>query len=279
MQQAYPALARRKLGGEEPSVEGMMGQARVALMMLGLVAAVAPAQAQDQPPPPPPPSTQPAPPPPPPTAGQPQEPREDLGLLGPIVFNIGGMLNVPVGATSDRTNLGAGLTAGVTFNPHRNFGAQLEYGAAWSDLKTGGQVANLGVFGTGFFQYFNLNAVVRPTRTWNRVGFYLIGGGGLYYRRASINRVNGTTAAAYCDPYLFYCYATPVSTATILGSRDSWDWGVDGGLGLTFAVTPFSRVYLEARFHYIWGPTFTAPNGQQRTANGEYVPIVLGFQF
>jgi hypothetical protein len=39
------------------------------------------------------------------------------------------------------------------------------------------------------------------------------------------------------------------------------------------------RLYLEARYHYIFGPSFTAADGRKRSADGQYVPITLGIRF
>ena len=232
-----------------------MRSVRVGCMLIACLAALGPTQAQE-------------------TVVYPQ----DTGVTGPIVWNIGGVLSVPVGSTSDRTNVGGGVAAGVTFNLNHYLGFQLEYAANWFSLKTNSQAANLGIFGNGFWQYFNLNGVLRPIQG-QRFGVYLIGGGGLYYRSASISRVTGTALAPYCDPYLFYCSAVPVTASSVIGSRSSWDWGVDGGVGFTFGLSPPLRLYLEARYHYIWGPSFTAPGGQSRSANGQFVPIALGVQF
>ena len=234
-----------------------MGQVRVGLLVLGCLAALAPAQAQ---------------------VAYPQDPyRPDVGVTGPLVWNVGGTLLFPVSDSSKRSDIGGGFTVGLTYNLSEIFGAQFEYSANWSSLKTGG-LSNIGIFGNGFLQYFNLNAVVRPFHHMGRSSFYLIGGGGLYYRSATVNRVTGTAIAPVCDPWLYYCSAVPVSTAAVIGSRSSWDWGVDAGLGFAFGLPPV-RLYIESRYHYIFGPTFTDANGARRTADGQYIPLTLGVQF
>ena len=237
-----------------------MGQVRVGLFVLGCLAVLAPAQAQVAYPPP---------------ATYDPYPT-DTGVTGPLVWNVGGSLLIPVGPSSSRVDVGGGFTVGLTYNFTKILGGQFEYSANWASLKTG-SLSNVGIFGNTFLQYFNLNAVVRPGHS-GRGGFYLIGGGGLYYRSVSVNRITGTTVAPYCDPWLLYCSAVPVSTAAVIGSRSSWDWGLDGGVGFTFGVPPV-RVYLGSRYHYIFGPSYTASNGSRRSADGQYVPITLGVQF
>jgi hypothetical protein len=213
-----------------------------------------------------------------PARGQFYGPEQELGVTGPLVWNFGGAAVVPLGPQADRLNLGGGFTAGLTFNPHPVLGLQLEYGGSWASLKSGsGPLAAQGIGGTGSFQYLDLNLVVHPGRA-GPASFYLVGGGGLYYRYATITRVTGTAVVPYCDPWLYYCSATPVSTGTVLGSRSSWDWGLDAGLGVTFAVAPPLRLYLEARYHYVFGPSFTTSTGQRRTADGEFLPLVIGIR-
>jgi hypothetical protein len=94
-----------------------------------------------------------------------------------------------------------------------------------------------------------------------------------------VTRIDGVAVAPYCDPYLFYCSAVPVATGTVIGSRSSWDWGLDAGIGFTYAVAPLVRLYAEVRYHYIFGPSFTDVNGQERTADGQFLPLTLGVRF
>lgn len=201
----------------------------------------------------------------------------DTNLAGPVEWNLGGTLNVPLGGSADRVDLGGGFTVGATFHANPKLGLQVEYGADWAGLKSG-HLAGAGIAGHGFLQYFDANLLVRPGHA-GRSGFYLVGGGGLYYRSLTVTRAEGTTLAPYCDPWLFYCSAVPVEATSVVGSRSRWDWGVDGGIGYTFGVAPPAQVYLEVRYHYIFGPGFTDSNGNTRHADGQYLPITLGVRF
>jgi opacity protein-like surface antigen len=210
-------------------------------------------------------------------AGQYGAPPLETGVTGRVVWNIGGTFLIPVAETADRVEMGGGFTVGLTFNPSAVFGVQFEYGANWADLDTG-KLQGANVFGNTMLHYFNLNGMIRPARA-GPISFYLIGGGGLYYRYVDIARVEGTALVPYCDPWLLICTTVPVTASTLIGSRDSWDWGLDGGVGVTFALAPPVRLYLEARYHYIFGPSFTAADGRKRSADGQYVPITLGIRF
>jgi hypothetical protein len=202
----------------------------------------------------------------------------EQGVTGPIVWNLGGTLNVPLSNSANHQYVGWGFAAGLTYNVAPWGGFQLEYGADWSTLKTGSYAGATGVGGNTFFQYFNLNLLARPFHT-GHVGLYLMGGGGLYYRRVTVTQITGTALAPYCDPWLYYCSAVPVSTASVLGTRSSWDWGLDLGVGMTFALSLTSSLYLEARYHYIFGPSYTATDGSTRKADGVFLPITIGVRF
>jgi hypothetical protein len=200
----------------------------------------------------------------------------DTNLTGPVEWNLGGTLAIPSGASANRVNVGGGLTVGATFFARPNVGVQLEYGANWTQLHGG--LAGSGLTGHGFNQYFDVNAVFRPMHG-GRSGLYLLGGGGLYYRNVTVTRYEGTAIAPYCDPFLFYCSAVPVSASSVVGSRSRWDWGLDVGIGYTFGIAPPARVYLEVRYHYIFGPTFTNSSGGSEHADGSFIPITLGVRF
>jgi hypothetical protein len=205
-------------------------------------------------------------------------PEEGMTPGAPIVWNLGGTLNVPLGSTADRQYVGGGFAAGVTYNPTAVAGIQFEYGADWASLKTG-RLQNAGIYGNTFFQYFNLNLIVRPGHPHGPVGFYLIAGGGLYYRSVDVTRVTGAATGIYCDPWLYFCSTGTVATTSLVGSRSSWNGGVDGGVGITFALSPMSRLYLEARYHYVWGPSFTDLNGNSHSLDGQFLPLTVGVRF
>jgi opacity protein-like surface antigen len=203
---------------------------------------------------------------------------QETGFVGPLVWNLGGSLTVPLGDSDDRVDLGGGFAVGVTYNASPALGVQFEYGADWANLKTSPRLG-ADISGNALLQYFNLNAFIRPLHPARRVGMYLVAGGGLYYRSADITRFEGTVPATYCDPWLFFCSTVPVAASSVLASRSSWDWGLDAGVGFTFAVAPHVRLYAEARYHYIFGPSFTDANGNERSADGQYLPLTLGVRF
>jgi Outer membrane protein beta-barrel domain len=202
---------------------------------------------------------------------------EQRNLFGPISFNVGGALSLPVSQTADRFDPGAGFTAGITFSPVPMIGIQAEYLFSYYNAD-GDVLAGSNLDGNMTMQYGDLNLVVRPI-TRSRFGFYILGGPGIYHRNAEVTQFDGVGAATYCDPLLFFCYPTAVPVSTVIGSQSSTDFGLNGGVGAYAVLTPPLRLYLEARYHFIWGPSFTTPNGTQRSSDGQFIPIVLGLAF
>ena len=54
----------------------------------------------------------------------------------------------------------------------------------------------------------------------------------------------------------------------ILGERSSTDFGINVGGGVNFQVGETAAIYVEARYHYIWGPEVTDPRTEHH-ADGE----------
>ena len=77
-----------------------------------------------------------------------------------------------------------------------------------------------------------------------------------------------------------------MSTDKIVGTRSSNDFGINIGGGVTFGHN--AKFYVESRYHYVWGPDFTADkanlpadfNGRTSfTANAAYFPLTFGIRF
>jgi hypothetical protein len=60
----------------------------------------------------------------------------------------------------------------------------------------------------------------------------------------------------------------------ILGDRSSDDFGINFGGGLTIGHE--AKFYVEARYHYVWGPTVERSNA---STNAQYFPLTFGVRF
>jgi opacity protein-like surface antigen len=200
----------------------------------------------------------------------------DRTLLPLVAFNVAGMASFPIGSSSDAYSPGGGFALGVQFRPLPVFGVGIEYAYSWYDIKSS-LIPRSDLDGLHTLQYWDLNVMVRPVHA-DRVGFYLIAGPGIYRRMAEVTRFAGVGVSTFCDPFLFYCYPAAVPLEEVVASRHSTDFGIHGGAGVYFVLNPPLRLYLEVRYHYIWGPNFERA-GETQHANGQYLPISLGLSF
>jgi opacity protein-like surface antigen len=218
----------------------------------------------------------------------------------PIQLTIGGGFTGVYGAGADRLGNGGNFTLGVLFHTKSPISFQAEYG--WNGMKQKQLV--LPVFGvvnplegetgtpTDFFldsnmQYGSANAIFSP-KTDGRVAPYGLVGAGVYYRPVTVS-TPGVGYTSVCDPYWYVCYPTLVSVENVVGSRSSTDFGMNFGGGVNFRMTDHASIFFEIRYHYIWGPTFegaqvnpliTGSSASTATkANGQFLPITIGFRF
>jgi len=201
---------------------------------------------------------------------------EPESRAGHFVFNLGGGPTFPISDANGRFDMGWGFQLGVGFNLTDRIGIQGEYSYSAFDVKED-LLAGTRFVGDHNMQYGDLNVVV-DALPQSRFGLYFIGGPGMYYRKVELTRIDGTAIVPYCDPWLYICYADAVPVGTVIGSRSSTDFGLNAGLGLTYSFYGPIRVYLEARYHYIFGPEFDTPEGSQN-ADGQYLPVNLGLRF
>jgi hypothetical protein len=127
---------------------------------------------------------------------------------------------------------------------------------------------------SGHSNLFTLTANYRFQRQGRVFGAYLIGGGGWYYRRASLSREVAVGVGTVCGPswqfWGYGCVNGIVSQDETLISAGSTAFGGNGGAGFTIRITEDGyKFYVEARYHY--APTKNIPT--------TLIPITLGFSW
>jgi hypothetical protein len=108
---------------------------------------------------------------------------------------------------------------------------------------------------------------VRP-----RFGYYAIRSGGWYYRHAQLENFTAP-AGTVCNPAcLWWGYACQngLVSSSVLASRGVSSAGVNGGVGITVAMTGGSKFYIEARYHY-------SPQGGR--VSTQILPVTLGIRW
>ena len=106
------------------------------------------------------------------------------------------------------------------------------------------------------------------------LGTYLIGGGGLHHRAASLSQAVTTGANITCEPtwewWGFSCSSGMITGNQTLRGSSSTAFGLNGGFGFTVRVgdAPY-RVYVESRYHY-------AP---MQGINTQLITITIGIRY
>ena len=207
----------------------------------------------------------------------------------PVDVNVGFGVALPVGALNDTFDTGWNGNAGVTFNFRPGLGIQGEYSymrmggpEKYIDVSpTPGAPPNAELIESNHQVHSGTFNLVAKSSGDGMVGGYGLGGFGVYHRTIQLTSpaVGYTTV---CDPYWYVCYPALVEVDRILGDRSSTDFGINFGGAITFG--PEAKFYIEARWHYIWGPKVTRPaNGgqpaEELSTNAQYFPITFGVKW
>ena len=203
----------------------------------------------------------------------------------PVQFTLGGGVTFPNSEVRDHLGDGYNINVGLTFNVNPVFAIEGLYsfnglGQKQISLPVSVNPNDPGI-PTDFFadmnmQFGTVNLVVKkPT---GGVRPYFVTGVGVYYRPIKVTTPAVGFVPGYCNPWYYYCSPGGfVPVEEVVGERSSTDFGMDFGGGVTFA----NVFFVEARYHYIWGPTVdtTAVGGSSNKANGQFLPITFGFRF
>jgi opacity protein-like surface antigen len=208
-----------------------------------------------------------------------------------VDVNIGGGYTFAASEVRDHLGDGYNFNIGIIFNVNETVGIQTEYSFnGLGDKRISLPVHVTPAEGssgvpTDFFadmnmQFVDFNVIVRP-RMDAPARPYLIAGLGWYYRPVKVTTPGVGYVPGYCDPWWYVCYPGGfVPVENIVGERSSSDFGMDFGGGVTIGLGETASFYVEARYHYIWGPEVTNPVDQESTkANGQFFPITFGLRF
>jgi opacity protein-like surface antigen len=194
------------------------------------------------------------------------------------------MGHISIGASLPQSNAGDflddgwALHGGATwFSPKRpSLGLRLDFGVDWWDVKNS-------VLKTIDTDPTTPITIEPPddgdARAWSgsvdlmwnpeskgTVGFYLMGGVGVYYTSVDITE-EGIVPGYWCDWWWGICYPTLVQGEYLIQSSDSWELGLNAGVGITFQ-TSSGQIYLEAVYHWV---------DTENTA--QFVPIQIGYRW
>src|SRR5258706_15825965 len=83
------------------------------------------------------------------------------------------------------------------------------------------------------------------------MGFYLIGGPGVYHRHVEFTQPTVATFTAF-DPFFGFFFPVAGPTQQVLLDFSTTKLGVNGGGGVTFKVGERAKFYAEARYHQMY---------------------------
>lgn len=200
----------------------------------------------------------------------------------PFNVHIGGGIGVPLNPTANLAGISGTFQIGAGPNLSKHSSIVGEF--MWDGLSptqsalapilnpliAAGSPSNV----TASANLYTLTANYAYHLEGNRYGFYVIGGGGWYYRHISLNN-NTVAPGTVCQPVWNYwgyeCVNGFVSTQTTLASRGVSSGGVNGGGGITINMgAQGTKFYIEARYHY-------SPQGGR--VSTQVVPVTFGLRW
>jgi opacity protein-like surface antigen len=202
----------------------------------------------------------------------------------PVSFNIGAGVTATTGEVHSQFGSGFNFDAGLTFRLTDAVGFLAEYQFNDFGKKAVSLATNLPTdaptrFDVNHRMHVGSFDMVFKPRTSGRVGGYLLVGPGVYNRVVELTTPD-VGLIRVCNPWWYVCYQVPVAVDQVVGSRSSTDVGINVGGGVTFKIGGSASFYVEARYHYVWGPAVEDPStGESVKANGTYFPITFGIRF
>jgi len=192
--------------------------------------------------------------------------------------SIGLSLSAPLKPTAHFVSAGLGVDYSAGYNFTRRHALVGEFMWNWlfptdealQPLRVALQSRNVDAHGNLFAATANYKFELRG----KLLGFYLIGGGGWYYRNASITKEIPTGTSITCQPVWLWwgysCSSGITTTSLTIAQASSGAFGANGGVGFTIRVgeAPY-RWYVEPRYHY-------APSKNIVT---QLLTITVGFRY
>lgn len=190
---------------------------------------------------------------------------------GKFSFNMGGGLSVPLNPTARFVGVGGSFLGGGGYNidQHSSIVGQFQ----WDGLPPSvGAITQL----AGISQHVSLYGITADYRYRRGIGktfgYYLIGGGGWYYRHASISKSTFVPTNTVCQP-IWYWYGYTCSDGfvnTIGAATGTSSFGGNGGVGMTIRVKDTGwKFFLESRYTY----------AASRAIATQVAPVTFGFEY
>ena len=195
---------------------------------------------------------------------------------GKLNLSMGGGLSVPLNPTANYAGVGGNLIGGGGFNidQHNSIVGQFQWAGLPPSILSPALSAVAQI--NGFSSSANLYSVTADYKYRSDIGktlgYYLIAGGGFYFRHASVSKSTFIPTTTVCAPvwywYGYTCSSGYVNTVAV-GSGTS-AFGGNGGLGLTVRVKDTGwKFFIESRYNY----------AATRFIATQVAPVTFGFEY
>lgn len=196
--------------------------------------------------------------------------------FGGFTWSVGAGPAVPVFDASKYFPAGGQLNLGLGYRVLERLTVQVDY--FYSNYGITADILEPGAFtATHTLQAGSLNFLVSVLPRSDTFDLYVVAGPGVYGRTIEISSVTGDPVPTFCDPALLLCITSVAPAAGPLAKATKADPGLNAGFGMSLSLGIPVRLFLDVRVHFIWG-TIDTPDGP-RTANGQYIPISVGFRY
>jgi hypothetical protein len=195
---------------------------------------------------------------------------------GKFNFIMGGGLSVPLNPIAKYAGVGGSFIGGGGYNldQHSSIVGQFQ----WAGLPPSILPPSLSAIAqiNGFSSSANLYSMTADYKYRSgfgkAFGYYLIAGGGWYYRHTSISKSTFIPTETVCQPiWGWYGYTCSNGFVNAVGvSAGTSAFGANGGVGLTIRVkdTPW-KFFIESRYNY----------AATRFIATQVAPVTFGFEY
>jgi hypothetical protein len=174
---------------------------------------------------------------------------QDGGPLHRWTFNVGGGPTAAIGTMHNRLNTGWNFNAGGGLNVSNPFAIVAEFGYNSFGISDQALAAINVPGGSARIYSVTINPMLRFGYD-QRIGGYVIGGGGWYRRTVEFTQPT-TALVPFFDPWFGYFGQAAIPANQVIGSRTQDVGGANIGAGFTVGVAQGAKFYTEVRYHWM----------------------------
>ena len=195
---------------------------------------------------------------------------------GKLNFSIGGGLTVPLNPTANYAGVGGNFIGGggYNINQHNSIVGQFQWAGLPPSILSPAlsAVAQLNGFSASSNLYSMTADYKYRSGLGKAFGFYVIAGGGWYYRHSSLSKSTFIPTATVCAPvwgwYGYTCSNGYVNTVGFGAGTSAF--GGNAGVGFTIGVKDTGwKFFIESRYNY----------AATRNIATQVAPVTFGFEY